>query len=293
MKKTLAFILALCLCVGLCACGGNSEPSTEPTLESTTIPEETTTPTEPEVVIPEVQMIINDSSEDTTNELRIFPANRSYDQWTAYAHYFVKSEKDTETIRIKLESQWGDDERVEEDFAVRSDELIDVDTNQWLTFGFSISASNLYFYRVTIYYGDTEELLATKTIYTPYEKAFYGESDFRDTPPTYHPMNGLLEKEQVFFDNCQYAVVDCAKKRHYSAVNSIFCWQTDTHLYMDVEYKATNGYESVRIVIPLNDLENYIATSSWDVIPDYLSVEHVVLDDYYYVERALTTVISG
>ena len=29
MTKTLAFILALCLCVGLCACGGNSEP-TEP-----------------------------------------------------------------------------------------------------------------------------------------------------------------------------------------------------------------------------------------------------------------------
>lgn len=40
MKKTLAFILALCLCVGLCACGGNSETPTEPKLESTTIPTE-------------------------------------------------------------------------------------------------------------------------------------------------------------------------------------------------------------------------------------------------------------
>ena len=30
MKKTIAILLALCLCIGLCACGGNSDP-TEPT----------------------------------------------------------------------------------------------------------------------------------------------------------------------------------------------------------------------------------------------------------------------
>ena len=45
MKKTIAILLVLCLCAGLCACGGNSEPTTEL--------EEYATPTEPQIVTDE------------------------------------------------------------------------------------------------------------------------------------------------------------------------------------------------------------------------------------------------
>lgn len=290
MKKTLTFILALCLCVGLCACGGNSEPSSEPTNEH----EEATTPTEPEVVIPEVQMIINDSSEDTTNALRIFPVNRSYDQWTAYAHYFVKSEKDTETIRIKLEEQWGRNEKTEGDFEVESDNIIEVETNKWLTFPFSISASNLYFYRLTIYYGEQENVLATRTIYTPYKKAFYDESSFNDSAPKFHPINGLLDDEQTFVDSCQYAVVDYAKTNHYTSVNSITGWQAETKLYLHVEYKGAGGYETIWFAIRNDNPESYVAHFNSDgIIPDNEgTAEQNVLNDYYYVEKALTEAIA-
>ena len=46
MKKTLAFILAICLCVGLCACGSGEEKETTPKATPTTEPTE-----EPETVI--------------------------------------------------------------------------------------------------------------------------------------------------------------------------------------------------------------------------------------------------
>ena len=58
MKKTLAFILALCLCLGLCACGGNLE-STESSNPESTI----STTTSSEATIPETESTLTNQFE--------------------------------------------------------------------------------------------------------------------------------------------------------------------------------------------------------------------------------------
>ena len=281
MKKVVSIVLLFCLCIGICACAAKPKV-TEPEV------------TEPEIVFPNVQMVINNSKNNTKKDLRIFPANRSYDQQTAYAHFYVQSENPKETIRIKLEAQSGRNEKTEEDFKVLSDELVDVDTNQWLIFYISITASNLYFYRLTMYYGEHEEVLITKTIYTPYTEPYYNESSFSDTAPKFHPINGLLEKEQAFFNKCRYAVVDYAKTNHYSAVISMIGWQAETRLYLFVEYQGAGGSEVIWFSIKNDDLESYVAHfNSTGVIPKGEgTAEQNVLHDYYYVELALTEAIS-
>lgn len=272
MKKILATILALSLCIGLCACGGESR--TKPA--------------------PEVQMIINGHRENTIVNVRIFPTDRDYDQWTAYAHYFVKSENDKEILRFKLEHQWGLNEKTQRDFEVESDEMMEVETNKWLVFPFSISATNLYFYRLTVYYGEQEEVLVTKTIYTPYKKAFYNESSFSDSAPEYHHINVLQDREQGFFDSCQYAVVDYAKTNHYSKINSITGWQAKTTLYLCVEYADAGGYETIWFAIKNDNPEKYVAHSNYSTIvpKGEGTTDQNVLKDYYYVEKALNKAIA-
>lgn len=288
MKRVIAIFLVLFLCIGLCACANEITP--EITEDHTTLEI-----TEPDTVLPEVQMIINSNEENTTTDLRVFPSIKYSDLWTAYAHYYVTSENPTEVIRIKLETQWGREEKTEGDFEVESDELVEVETNKWLTFPFSISASNLYFYRLTMYYGEHEEVLATKTIYTPYENPFYNESSFSNTAPKFHPINGLLDNEQVFFDNCQYAVVDYAKINHYSNVVSIIGWQAENYLYLGVEYGAAGGYEYIWFAIKNNNPESYVAHFNDEgIIPDNEgTAEQNVLHDYFYVTKALNNAIAN
>lgn len=288
MKKLFILVLILAVCLSLCACTNDITP--ENAEDHTTL-----AITEPDVVFPEVQMIINSNKENTTTELRVFPSTKYSDLRTAYAHYYVTSENPTEIIRIKLEEQWGREEKTEGDFEIESDELVEVETNKWLTFPFSISASNLYFYRLTMYYGEHEEVLATKTIYTPYEKPFYNESSFGDAAPKFHPINGLLDNEQVFFDNCQYAVVDYAKINHYSNVVSIIGWQAENYLYLCVEYGSAGGYESIWFAIKNDNPEAYVAHIDYEgIIPDDEgTAEQNVLFDYFYVVKALNNAIAN
>lgn len=261
----------LCLFISLFACSDNNE-----------------------IVLPEMNLIINDSAEDTSTDIRIFQTQRNRNR-IAYAHYCVYSENETEILRIKLEKQLGMDEKTSSDFKVESDELIEVETNQALTFSFYINASNIYFYRITFYYGEHEDVLATETIYTPYEKEFYNESSFSDVAPEFHPLNSLLEKEQVFFDNCQFAVIDYAKKNHYKSISSIIGWQAKDYLYLLVEYNSgSQGAVPVCFSIKSDDTESYVAGSlGGNVIPDGEGTsEQNVLEDYFYVEKALNEALS-
>ena len=270
MKKFISVLLLTSMLLVLCACELTPENS---------VP----------AAIPTVSLAINGNQYDFYHN-RIFPtySNRSFN---AYAHIFVESEKPQETIRVKIESQWGQDEDPSEDFKVVSDEIMTVDTNQWTGTSFNVFASNLYFYRVTVYYGEEDIMLASKTIYTPYE--YSRHEDFTETAPAFHPY-GMNEYEQTLYDNCQYAIINYAKIFGYRSISSLTAFQTSSHLYIGVDYSGTGTLKTAWFAVNLANTSSYkVGNYISEVIPDNISDYFNVLDDYFYVEKALCEALLG
>lgn len=286
MKKIIAMLLLVGLLLTLCACG-----STDQGGNST--PENPTEPTE-ELVVPEVKLLINLNQNDTENHLRVFPANRTGSQEYARIHIYVESEKGTEPIRLKLEQKYGKDDLASGDFVVGADKIYDIPTNEWYNIRTSVNSSTLCFLRITLYYGEHELLLDSKTIYTPYANPQYTESDFDDTPPVYRPMEGMNDEEQALFDKCQFAITDYAKSAYYLNVKSMEAWQGNDRLYLHVVYEVTDGTEEVWFTINNADPTKYGSDSAMEnIIPkDEGTDEQIVLADYFYVRRALTNKIA-
>lgn len=287
MKKITVILLAISVSLGLWACGtetaSNNTTVLEPmqqesrpeqtadttgTVETTESEEETTVETTVEVQIPpEITMVVNSDKADTTTHIKMYPPNRDIDQWTAYAHYYVKSDKDKETIRLRFEQRLGSSEIADENYTVKEDEYITVNSNEWLSYPFSISSTNVYFYRITFYYGDNEDALATRTVYTPYQSSYYSESSFDDTPPTFHHFTDLTSDEQAFYDACESAITAYAKRYLYTEVSRISCaWQTNENLYLSVVFARTTGGkvddDSACFIISRKDPEKMMCTTA-------------------------------
>lgn len=286
MKRILAMILLLGLLLTLCACGSTDQGGAS-------TPENPTEPTE-ELVVPEVKLLINLDQNDTENHLRVFPANRTGSQENARVHIYVVSEKETEQIRLKLERKYGKDDQAKGDFIVGADKIYDIPTNEWYNLRTGINSSSLCFVRITLYYGEHEILLDSKTIYTPYANPQYTESDFDDTPPVYRPMEGMNDKEQALFDKCQFAITDYATSGYYLNVKSMQAWQGSERLYVQVTYEVTDGTEEVWFTISNADPKKYGSDSTMEnIIPkDEGTDEQIVLADYFYVRQALSKIIA-
>lgn len=284
MKKILAMILVLCALIALSACQKSSDSvSTDATTPQQT--EDTTIET-----LPEVSLLINDNADDCVNHIAIFPGYWERDAFTL-GHYYVTSNNPEETIRIRIEYQVGSNDKIEGNYEVYSDDLVTVKTNEWNTFVLP-DGSNVYFCRATIYFGESETVLATRTVYTPYEKAYYSKKDFSDTAPEFH-VCGLNEEEQRIFEQCRYAVVDHAKRNGYSGVLSMVGWRSNSHVYIDVEFSSASGAKYMKFAISNNDYTNFRESSSWDLIPSGVGTsDNAILEEYYYVEVALTNAIA-
>ena len=138
-----------------------------------------------------------------------------------------------------------------------------------------MATANIYFYRVTLYHG--EEILASKTFYTPREEAVY--SEVPQEIPEYRPME-LSEKEREFYDLCSYAVLDHAKANEYSKIYDIegYVSADGTKLFVNVIYRPpwTDCLE-----INLSDKADYsVSYEPYDTegLESFLS-------DYYYVQE--------
>ncbi|MBE6959862.1 MAG: hypothetical protein E7448_03960 [Ruminococcaceae bacterium] len=286
MKRIFAMILLVGVLLTLCACGSTDQQE----------PSEPQNPTEPteEIVVPQVDLKINLEKEDTETHLRVFPANRTSSQQYAYVHVAVNGEKEREMIRFKLERQKGQNEQVEGDFEVLQDRLINMPGNGGYWIRFLITDADVYFYRITLYYGEHEILLASKTIYTPYQNAYYDDSNFADVPPEFHPMTGLNDEEQEFFDKCKYAVLDYCASSYYVGVNHLEAWQGEQSLYLQIELQVTDGTEEVWFAISHSNSESYIAGTSRDgIVPEgEATKDQIMRKNYFYVMQALSEAIS-
>jgi len=238
-------------------------------------------------------MIINLEKEDWETDLRIFPANRNNGQQYAYIHITLQGEHDRENIRYKLEAKKGSNEWAEGDYEVVNDKFSDMPSNGRYWIRFKIDASDVYFYRVTLYYDEHDILLASKTIYTPYKNPVYGESDFTDEPPVFHPFSGLDADEQAFYDKCQFAVLDYAASDYYLRVKSFAAWQGDDKLCLRVEYELTDSTETVWFAIDNGNYESYVAdTKAEGIIPSGETTDDkIAFRDVFYITRALSDAV--
>ena len=148
------------------------------------------------------QLIVNSSSDDTETNISIFPLYNERSN-SAWYHFVIESEEDEIPIRVLIESQWGREDKTEEDFLVEADEMKTVKPNEWISGTFDLMDSNLYFYRITLYYGETTQILSTVTIYTPDERTLYESSDIRNADPKFHAYNELTEEDQELYEKCE------------------------------------------------------------------------------------------
>ena len=245
---------------------------------------------EPDIFEGSVELIINDSKDDTVNSINVFPKCRDRG-YSAFAHIKVNTDIDNPCMRVVIEKQWGSDDEVKEDFRVESDEMKPMYANKWQEKSFSVSASNLYFYRVTVYYGDSGEALATKTIYTPYEELHYGEDDIPVEPPAFHPYNGLNELDMPVYEACHLPLTDFANAAHYTSVIYMSAWGTQDKMLVFAEFKNSSTSDAYWFAINNNNYEVY---SDLDDVPvSDRSDDSLFHDiDYYYVEQAITNEIS-
>jgi hypothetical protein len=281
MKKLISILLCGVLVFSLSSCGKTE--TEDPKIESTTAVVEE---------IPDVKMVINASEDDTTTSIRVF---RQKDRVSPIAHYYIESNKPTESIRVKTESQWGSDDQTKEAFKVESDKVTEVETNKWHTFYIGNSASNLYFHRVTLYYGETDVMLCSKTVYTPYDEIFYSEDDFTDDPPQYHPISGVEGEEARIFDLCEYALVDYAKTNHFNEVRSIEAWETPDKLILYVGYSVNSRYNTIWFSINKTDPYKYIASTNAESVANEgegTREENINLDFYYIINEINTRITA-
>ena len=192
-----------------------------------------------------VRLVINDSKTDTDSQVRTFLKDYMISA-EMQIHILVEQETDEEVpIRILTESQWGTDGTTEADFSIESDEIKTVRSNRWYTENLNDTSSNLYFWRITVYYGETSQILATRTVYTPFKGKVYSEDSIRDDQPEFHPYAELTEEEQYCLDLIKPAILDYGRKNHYACLagstisqNRIGASKKGTTVYTSVSYAA-------------------------------------------------------
>lgn len=224
---------------------------------------------------PIVTLIINDSKKNAEEDIQIFD-NLSERERFAYLHYFIEGEAPKYDLRIRTEICRGEDDyNVGENFKTLSDEVVTEKSGKWQHKDLFLATEDIYFYRVTIYHGDSEKILASKTIYTPKEEQIY--SEVLQDVPEYRPI-GLTEEEQIFYNLCSYTVFDYAKTNDYSKINDIEgCFSADeTKLYLEVVFRAP---WSKYFEINVNDPTDYLVS---DEPFDAEGLENA-LSDYYYI----------
>ena len=152
---------------------------------------------------PIVTLIINDSKKNAEEDIQIFD-NLSERERFAYLHYYIEGEAPKYDLRIRTEICRGEDDyNIGEEFKTLSDEMVTEKSGKWQHKDLFLATEDIYFYRVTIYHGDSEKILASKTIYTPKEEQIYSEV-LQDVPE--YRLIGLTEEEQIFYDLCSYTV---------------------------------------------------------------------------------------
>ena len=263
MKKIfLLFLLVfLIFCVSGCKI---SEPSDKP-LEGNSLPE--------------ITLVINDSKKNTEDDIQIFD-NWSERERFAYLHYFIEGESPKYDLRIRTEICRGEDDyNVGEDFITLSDDIVTEKTGKWHYEDIFFATADIYFYRVTIYHGDSEKILASKTVYTPKEERVY--SEVLQNVPEYRPIE-LTEKECDFYNLCSFAIFDYAKANEYSDITDIkgYFSADGTKLYLEVVFRAP---WSEFFEISVNNPADYLV--SYEPF-DFEGLENA-LSDYYYVKEKI------
>lgn len=220
---------------------------------------------------PIVTLIINDSKKKAEEDIQIFD-NLSERERFAYLHYFIEGEAPKYDLRIRTEICRG------EEFKTLSDEMVTEKSEKWQRKDLFLATADIYFYRVTIYHGDSEKILASKTIYTPKEEQIY--SEVLQDVPEYRPI-GLTEEEQIFYDLCSYTVFDYAKTNEYSKINDIegYFSADGTKLYLEVVFRAP---WSKYFEINVNDPTDYSVS---DEPFDTEGLENALSDYYYIIEE--------
>lgn len=266
MKKIISMLLIFVLALSLCACGD-------------TVTEENVA--EENLKIESCDLTVNTSQSDTVDGTSIY--NQTTDNISRiYVHYKIKCNKPVADIRLKIESQWGRNEKTEEDFSVESDEILTAENDVWNTKSITL-ASNLYYWRITIYNGESEEILATKTIYTPYEQA--QQTTVVSTEPEFHSFSELTESEKELYDLSCEAIIDYATTNHYEKFEHIFeAWSDESKVYLAVEYKKP--YQMIWFAIDKETKEYIAHSNSGGIIPDGVgTADNNVLHDYFYVNK--------
>lgn len=222
---------------------------------------------------PKVTVVINDSKKNKEKDITIFENWSERDRY-AQLHYKIEGEASKYDVRIRIEVHHGEDDcNIGEEYKTLSDKIVARKSGKWHNEEIFLATANIYFYRVTLYHG--EEILASKTFYTPREEAVY--SEVPQEIPEYRPME-LSEKEREFYDLCSYAVLDFAKANEYSKIYDIegYVSADGTKLFVNVIYRPpwTDCLE-----INLSDKADYsVSYEPYDTegLESFLS-------DYYYV----------
>lgn len=307
MKKIIALMLCAVMLLALCACEKSEEaPDTDDSV--LTIEEAPVDNTAKNKVVDEAQdenallqssdefkataqIIVNDSEEDTTTNTKIFPIEEERALVNYYIHYYIECDQEELPVRILFEGKDYDSidncDEAEEFFTVEWDALNSepVKANTWNTV--PIGFFPKLFYRITLYYGETSQVLATTTIYTPYEVPIYASEPIPDEVPEFHPYSGLNDEEQALLDKTEYAIFDYAKANSYSGVDFITVAETDKNLYLIVIY--SRPLQQVCFRISVADDTDYEADDNFDYImskePESAGKEG--LRDYYYYRKEI------
>jgi hypothetical protein len=262
LKKAFLFFLLAVLIFCNAGCD-KSEPSDKPIEENS---------------VPEITLVINDSKKNTENDIQIF-GNRSERERFAYLHYFVEGEAPEYDLRIRTEICRGkDDYNVGEDFETLSDETVTEKSGKWHREEIFLASADIYFYRVTIYQEESENILASKTFYTPKEERVY--SEVLQNVPEYRPIE-LTKEERDFYGLCSFAVFDFAKANEYSDIHDIkgYFSSDGTKLYLTVVFRAP---WSVFFEINVKDPTNY--SVSYEPF-NFEGLEKALLDYDYVIEE--------
>lgn len=111
---------------------------------------------------PIVTLTINDRKKNAKEDIQIFE-NLSEREHFAYLHYFIEGEAPKYDLRIRTEICCGEDDyNIGENFKTLSDEVVTEKSGKWQHKDLFLATADIYFYRVTIYHGGSEKILASK-----------------------------------------------------------------------------------------------------------------------------------
>ena len=312
MKKGIvAIIILIALILNSCGLSSTSTKTQESNDAVATTPEEAISTEEnnaPEGFQGTMNLITNTSANDTTTDKKMMVQAKdgkySHKPFDLKIHLFPETAEDVRNVKVRIlvEAQWCENGVPKRDFLVQSDEVTEIPVNKWYLKEIhdSLATSN-YFWRITVYENDTEIILATKTVYTPFEEnILYPESSIKDEAPTYHPFGDLTQEEQEFYDIIAPAIQDYGKKCHYPVL--VKCEggaQKGNIMYSSAVFAvgtATNSKQiEVFFAINSNNPKDYKADTDYKRIlidgPFDRSTSRTNME--FYLNRALTNSYNG